>query len=245
MPPFFFFWFNMTTAWPCHADGTFLHEPPVCPTLGKNDQPVHDWTPFKDHLAFDWAYYHYVTLEPLAAEISEGLDLWSAMSFKHGSSTGAPWKTVRDMYVMIDAVQAGSLPFKTHHFYYKGLKLLMPSWMEEPYDLDAHDTLAIVWLQLATLTFKDQFDYVPYQEFNSKGEQIWSNLMSAQSAFKQAVCPLGVVFWITFLTSLSRMSSHEINVTMGLCLYPLLLEVTRQLFWSWWVIKNITLSTFL
>ena len=236
----------MTTARPCHADGTFLHEPPVRPTPGENDQPVHDWTPFEDRLAFDWAYYHYVTLESSAAKISEGLDLWSATSFKHGSSTGAPWKTAKDMYATIDAVQAGSLPFKTHHFYYKGPKLLTPpSWMEEPYDLDARDALAVVRLQLATLTFKDQFDYVPYQEFNSKGERIWSNLMSAQWAFKQAVCSLGVVFRITFYTSLSRMSSHEIDVTMGLCLYPLLPEVTRQLFRSRRVIKNITPSTFL
>ena len=236
----------MTTARPCHADGTFLHEPPVRPTPGENDQPVHDWTPFEDRLAFDWAYYHYVTLESSAAEISEGLDLWSATSFKHGSSTGAPWKTAKDMYATIDAVQAGSLPFKTHRFYYKGPKLLTPpSWMEEPYDLDACDALAVIRLQLATLTFKDQFDYVPYQEFNSKGERIWSNLMSAQWAFKQAVCSLGVVFRITFYTSLSRMSSHEIDVTMGLCLYPLLPEVTRQLFRSRRVIKNITPSTFL
>jgi hypothetical protein len=59
--------------------------------------------------------------------------------------------------------------------------------MEEAYVLDARDALALVRDQLATLAFKDQFDYVPYREFNSKGERIWSNLMSAQWAYKQAV----------------------------------------------------------
>jgi Plavaka transposase len=149
------------------------------------------------------------------------------------------------MYETIDAVQLGSLPFKTHRFYYKGPKpSTPPSWMEEGYDIDVRDALAVVRDQLATLAFKDQFDYVPYQEFNSKGERIWSNLMSAQWAFKQAVCSLCLVFRITFLIPLSRMSSHKTETTMGLCLYPLLPEATRQLFRSRRVIKNTTPSTF-
>ena len=235
----------MTAARPCHADGTFLQELPVRPTPGEGDQPVHDWTPFEDRLAFDWACYHYVTLESSAAQIEKGLDLWSATSFKHGSLTGAPWKTAKDMYETIDAVQIGELPFKTHRFYYEGPKpSTPPGWMEEAYNLDARDILAVVREQLATLVFKDQIDYVPYQEFNSTGERIWSNLMSAQWAYQQAVCSLCVVFWNTFLTPLSRMSSHEIETTVGLCLYPLLPEATRQLFRSRRVIKSITLSTF-
>jgi hypothetical protein len=51
----------MTTARPCQEDGTFLQELPVTLTPGKDNQPVHDWTPFKDHLAFDWVHYHCVS----------------------------------------------------------------------------------------------------------------------------------------------------------------------------------------
>jgi hypothetical protein len=186
-----------------------------------------------------------VSLQSLATEIAEGLNLWSATAFKHSTSTGAPWKTAKDMYETIDAIQIGSLPFKTHHLFYKGPKLSTPlHWMEEAYKLDAHNVLAVVRDQLAMSNFKDQFDYVLYQEFNNKGEHIWSNLISAQWAFKQAVCSLCVVFQIAFLILLSRMSSHKIKRTTGLCLYPLLPEATRQLYRLRWVIKNITLSTF-
>ncbi|KAN0140196.1 hypothetical protein V8E53_002092 [Lactarius tabidus] len=177
----------MTTAQPCQEDCTFIQDLPVPLTLGKNNQPIHDWTPFEDHLAFDWAHYHYVSLHSLATKITEGLNLWSAMAFKHSSSTGAPWKTVKDMYKMIDAIQIGSLLFKTHCLFYKGPKLSTPlRWMEEVYELDARNFLAIIQDQLAMSNFKGQFDYVPYQEFNNKGEHIWSNLMSLQWAFKQA-----------------------------------------------------------
>jgi hypothetical protein len=151
----------MTTAWPCQEDGTFLQDLPVPLTLGENNQLIHDWTPFEDCLAFDWVNYHYVSLQSLAAEIAEGLNLWSATAFKHSSSTGAPWKTAKDMYKTIDAIQIGSLPFKTHHLFYKGPKPSTPlHWMEEVYKLDAHDVLAIVQDQLAMSNFKDQFDYV-------------------------------------------------------------------------------------
>jgi hypothetical protein len=43
------------------------------------------------------------------------------------------------------------------------------------------------------------------------------------------------------VTLLSRMNSHKTETTMGLCLFPLLPEATRQLFQLQWVIKNITL----
>jgi hypothetical protein len=146
------------------------------------------------------------------------------------------------MYKTIEAIQTGSLPFKTHHLFYKGPKPLTPlHWMEGAYEIDAHDVLAVIQDQLAMSAFKDQFDNVPYKEFNNKGECIWSNLMSAQWAFKQAVCSLCIVFWITFLTLLSRMNSHKTETTMGLCLFPLLPEATRQLFQLQWAIKNITL----
>jgi hypothetical protein len=93
------------------------------------------------------------------------------------------------MYVTIDSIQTGSLPFKTFKFYYTGLKPPMPlHWMEQAYELNACNVLAVVREQLATADFSKQFDYVLYKEFNGKGEHLWSNLMSGHWAFVQAVC---------------------------------------------------------
>ena len=72
-------------------------------------QHAHDWLPFEDRLAFDWAYYHYVDLQSSASAIARGLNMWSATAFKHGSLTGAPWKTAKDMYDTIDTIQTGTL----------------------------------------------------------------------------------------------------------------------------------------
>ena len=195
-----FFGYDTTTARPCHEDGVFLSESPVLVTQTKDDHDLHDWTPFEDRLTFDWAHYHYVTLQSSAANIVEGLNLWSATAFKYGSVAGAPWMTVKKLYATIDTIQTGSLPLQTYKFNYAGPKpSTPPRWMEQTYELNTRNVLAIAQEQLATLAFKEQFDYVPYQEFNSKGEHVWSNLMSGLWAFQQAVCPFHVFFWAMFL----------------------------------------------
>ncbi|KAI9449318.1 hypothetical protein BJY52DRAFT_1206403 [Lactarius psammicola] len=177
----------MTTAWPCHEDSEFLQDPTALPTQSKVDRLDHDWSPFEDRLTFDWAHYHYVTLQSSAPDIAKGLNLWSVTSIKHGSIDGAPWKNAKEMYAIIDTIQTGSLPFKAYSFSYTRPKPSTPShWMEQTYKLNACDVLSIIQEQLATPDFKDQINYAPYKEFNSKGECVWSNLMSRHWAFRQA-----------------------------------------------------------
>jgi hypothetical protein len=184
-----------TAAQPCDEDGIFLQPPwdsaPLLSALpNQDDSRSHNWAPFDDRIAFDWAHYHYVTLQLLAAKIAEGLDLWSATCLKYSSTIGAPWRNAKEMYATIDTIQVGSLPFKSFPFRYTGPKpSLPPHWMEQEYELNARNVLDVVREQLATPDFKDQFNYVPYKEFNGKGECIWSNMMSGQWAFMQAVCP--------------------------------------------------------
>ena len=193
LAPFLFFCSYKVAARPCDEEGKFLQALWDSMSLlsalpSQDDSHAHDWAPFDDRLAFDWAYYHYVTLQSSAAKIAQGLDLWSATCIKHGSAAGAPWRNVKEMYTTIDAIQVGSLPFKSFEFQYTGPKPSSPpDWMEQVYELNAHNILDVVWDQLATPDFKDQFNYMPYKEFNSKGEHIWSNLMSGQWAFMQAV----------------------------------------------------------
>ncbi|KAI9439702.1 hypothetical protein H4582DRAFT_1812628 [Lactarius indigo] len=176
---------------PCDESGMFLQAPwgstslPAPPS--QDNQHVQDWTPFEDRLAFDWAYYHYVNLQSSAAEIAEGLNLWSATSIKHGATIGAPWRNAKEMYATIDSIKIGSLPFKAFVFQYTGPKpTVPPRWMEEVYELNTHDVLDVIWEQLATPDFRGQFNYVPYKEFNGKGERVWSNLMLGQWASMQA-----------------------------------------------------------
>ena len=62
----------------------------------------------------------------------------------------------------------------------------VPSWMGASYDVWCHNPLDVVWNLLSNLDFKDEFDYVPYCEYDS-GHWAW----------RQVVCqPVCVVLCI-------------------------------------------------
>jgi hypothetical protein len=147
------------------------------------------WHPFEDRLAFDWAHYHFVELQSSEPEINRGLDLWLAATLKAGDDVPLPWASAADMYATIDAIQEGDAPFTTIKFKYNGP--LPPSnpprWMTETYELCTRDSRVLLHHQLATTDFKDKFNYKPYRQFNHKGDRVWSNLMSAEWAWKEAV----------------------------------------------------------
>jgi len=145
-------------------------------------------------LAFDWAHYHYVQLQSSKSDILEGLDLWSATVIKHESThkctvEDVPWSSTDALYKTIDVIQASDAPWKTYKFLYTGPKpSTPPAWMEETYELNMRDALLLLEQQIATFEFDSQADYVPYQEFDTKGDHIYSNLMSGDWASCEAVC---------------------------------------------------------
>lgn len=177
-------------ALPCTSDGEFLSKyarPPPPDTVDATDNNA--WDPFEDRLAFDWAHYHFVELQSSERQINKGLDLWLAANIKAGSDTPLPWSSADDMYTTIDSIQEGNTPFKTVRFKYNGpLPAHPPRWMLETYELCTRDSRAVLHHQLATTDFADQFNYKPYRQFNSKGDRVWSNLMSGDWAWKEAVC---------------------------------------------------------
>ncbi len=149
--------------------------------------------PFEDRLAFDWAYYHYVRLQSSKSDILEGLDLWRATVIKHeskhqSSAGDVPWRDADALYQTIDAIQTGDAPWTCYEFSYDGPKPpTPPAWMEQTYQLNTRNALLVLEQQLATAEFHGQADYVPYQEFDTKGDRVYSNLMSGHWAYCEAV----------------------------------------------------------
>ena len=181
-------------AHPCTADGTFLKQPIPEPTHTTpfNATSGNPWAPFQDRLAFDWARYHYVRLQSSADDIQVGLDLWRAAVIKHASDhdslEGVPWDNAEQLYATIDSIYAGEIGWKTLRFSYTGPKpSTPPHWMEQAYDLNLRDILGLLEQQLASTEFTGEFEYAPFQEFDFKGDRVYSHLMSAFWANHEAV----------------------------------------------------------
>lgn len=180
-------------ALPCDAQGNFLppNSPPppsVIPNLDAGADNA--WCPFEDRLAFDWAHYHFVELQSSEREINKGLDLWLAAKIKAGDNTPLPWSSAQEMYQTIDSIQEGDAPFVTIQFKYSGpLPEHPPAWMTETYELCTRDARILLHNQLATTgpAERDGFNERPYCQFNHEGDRVWSDLMSGEWAYKEAV----------------------------------------------------------
>ena len=62
--------------------------------------------------------------------------------------------------------------------------------MKKEYEVWYRDPLAILKNQLSNPDFDQKFHTTPYREYNKNGEQVWSDLLSGNWAWKQAVCKL-------------------------------------------------------
>ncbi|KAH9996959.1 hypothetical protein BJV74DRAFT_877360 [Russula compacta] len=127
---------------------------------------------------FDFAYYHFVEVQSSEGNINKALDMWVAMVMESGGDV--PWANARELYNTIDNIQHGDSPWRLYHVRYQGPLPAgtPPKWMTKSYELCMRDSRQILHHQLATSDFTDKI--------NIDGKWAWSNLMSAEWAWKQA-----------------------------------------------------------
>lgn len=176
-------------ALPCDRDGNFISQhsspPPYVAPDATEDNP---WHPFDGRLSFDWAHYYFVELQAPVKKIEKGLNLWLATKLEAGDQAPLPWSSAAEMYATIDSIQEGDAPFETISFKYSGpLPPHPPRWMMETYELCTRDARLLLHNQLRTTDFKDQANLRPYRQFNHHGDRVWSNLMSGDWAWNEAV----------------------------------------------------------
>lgn len=114
--------------------------------------------------------------------------MWAATVIQHGGNV--PWRSAKDLHATIDAVQMGDAPWAVYQIQYQGPRPagMAPKWMSETYELVTRDTSVVLRNQLATTEFKGKVNYTPYRQFDGQRRRVWSNLMSGDWAWSQAVC---------------------------------------------------------
>jgi hypothetical protein len=134
-----------------------------------------------------------VELQASEKQIGKGLEIWAANLIKASKSAegdDVPWRSTEEFYQTIDSIQAGSAPWTTHRLKYNGPRPAngpAPQWMDQDYDLNTRNILQVLELQLSNTDFDGHFDYTPYIEFNPEQQRVWSNMMSGDWAYEEAV----------------------------------------------------------
>ena len=113
--------------------------------------------------------------------------------------------------------------------------------MTETYELCTRDSQTLLHHQLATTDFADKFNYKPYRHFNHKGDRVWSNLMSGDWAWKEAVRFYLCHHILCHSFSHFRIPLLLIRGHMALSWSQSYLEVTRRQCLLQPVIRNTTL----
>lgn len=121
------------------------------------------------------------------AGTNTALDIWAASLLPFGADT--PWKNADELYSTIDVIQLGEAPWKTVKVRYTGPLPAgqAPKWMTEIYEFCFRNIRQVLHQQLASPNFKSKTHYVPYRQFNRQKRRVYSNLMSGDWAWKQAV----------------------------------------------------------
>lgn len=116
------------------------------------------------------------------------MNVWAARNIRKYQEPDAPFTDTEHMHAVIDEVPFGAENWTTVTVQYSGeLDDASPAYLRESYTFYMRDVLRSVEVMAESSDFDGKFDYVPYKEFGPDGRRRWSNLMSGQWAWRQAV----------------------------------------------------------
>lgn len=122
------------------------------------------------------------------SQIDDLMELWAA------ESGAAPFESHQGLYDIIDSTTLGDAPWNSFSVSYSGdlPNGEIPTWMTSEYEVWHRNPHTVIRNQLANPDFKDDIDYAPLQEFQENGKRRWTDLMTGNWAWNQAVCCLPI-----------------------------------------------------
>ena len=119
------------------------------------------------------------------------LNLINALLASHGDAV--PFCNHSDMHNKIDATTLGEAPWDHFTLKYNGplpegvSQENIPKWMTDEHEIWFHNPITLLENLLANPDFKDEFDYVPYQEHSADGSHRFHDFMSGNWSWRQVV----------------------------------------------------------
>lgn len=168
-------------------------------------------------------------------QINDLLQIWAASMLYTDSDTPAhpPFEDANAMLAAIDAIRVGDEPWQS--FVCKRAEADVPEgapqWMSDEYEVWFRDVDLTVQHLLANPDFADDIDFVPYREFDAKGERRYCDFFSGDWVWEQAVSTFTLYDQLVTHDALTirRISSLRIQRTKGRCSCRLSSVMTKPL----------------
>ena len=130
----------------------------------------------------------YTHIQMSAPQINALMDLWAVTLLEHGA--GPPFDSCCSLYNTIDSIPLGDVKWQQFKVQYTGEIPMVnpPSWMQQPYKVWYCDVWEVFHQILGNLSYADEMDLRPFQEFSSEGDQHqYCDFMSGDWVWDQAV----------------------------------------------------------
>jgi hypothetical protein len=169
--------------------------------------PQGDWTPYNDRKEFETADLLFTYQQMSAGNMNKLFNIWEASLVPFDAPP--PFTNADDMYEIIDSTPYGDLRWQSFTIRYN-LHNDPPStkapavWKTAEYDGWFRDPCKLICNMLANRGFDKEFDYVPYQEYDYKGQHRFHDVFSGNWCWRQAVSS----WYLSFLYRVSPPSSR-------------------------------------
>ena len=179
---------------PCDSDWYDL--PPEAPRPPAEDQNMDKYFPFADEVEFQFANFLYTRDQMSAGNINiliQLMDAWqnsgSQPLLEQPEPIDPPFNSKRHMQSVIDTILLGDVPWRGFKVTYDGEvpEHNAPSWMKNTYEVWFRNLLEVMEGQIGNPDFKGEIDYAPKQVLGKDGKRQFTDMMSGDWSWEQAV----------------------------------------------------------
>lgn len=162
------------------------------PPPADSEREYGDYFPYESRAEFALADFLFRKDQMSGGKINELMDILVALEQDRSGHEESipPFANAQDLYNVIDATELGDVPWQAFSVKYEGdIPLNAPKWMLDSHEVWFRDPLRVMENQIGNQDFgPDEMDYAPKQVFSRTGKRQFSDLMSGDWAWNQAVC---------------------------------------------------------
>jgi len=148
-----------------------------------------DYFPFANEEGFQLADFLFTRQQMSNGNVDILMDLWSAWQHAQYGDADPPFTAGKDMLNQINSIPLGDIPWEGFKISYSGD--IPPSgeksWMKKEYEVWFRDPLHVMESQIGNPDWAQEIDYAPKEVVGRNKRRQYTDLMSGQFAWGQAV----------------------------------------------------------
>lgn len=182
---------------PCDEEGYNLPVGSPPPPAPNSERDGNDYTPYSSRAEFELADLLFREVQMSGKKINQLMDIWAAfprdenVDHPHDADDAAPpFANSADLYNVIDSTQLGDVPWQAFSVTYDGEipDGVPPTWMSNSHEVWYRDPLKVMENQIGNQDFGTDMDFAPKQVFDKNDKRQYTDFMSGNWAWEQAVC---------------------------------------------------------